>query len=104
MKGKSEHQSVYPKSQMRISLVVQSLRIPANAGDTGLTPGLGRLHTLRGNCAHVLQLPKPTHLESVLHSQRSHNEKSVHRDAEWRPLATARESWEAATKTQSSQN
>ena len=25
----------------------------ANAGDTGLIPGLGRFHMLRGNLAHV---------------------------------------------------
>lgn len=26
---------------------------PANAGDTGLIPGLGRFHMLQGNEAHV---------------------------------------------------
>ena len=31
----------------------------ANAGDTGLIPGSGRLHMLRGNRAHVPQLLSP---------------------------------------------
>ena len=26
---------------------------PANTGDTGLIPGLGRFHMLRGNCPHA---------------------------------------------------
>ena len=30
--------------------------LPANAGDTGLIPGLGRFHVLQGNWAHVPQL------------------------------------------------
>ena len=70
---------------------------PANAGDTGSSPGLGRSHMLRSNLAHapqllslrlepmshnyracVLQLLKPTHLEPVLRNKRSHhNEKPV---------------------------
>ena len=33
--------------------------LPANAGDTGLIPGRGRSHTLRGNQAGVPQLPSP---------------------------------------------
>ena len=43
---------------------------PANAGDTGMIPGLGRSHMLWGNShdywAGVLQLLKPAHLEPVL--------------------------------------
>ena len=30
--------------------------LPANAGDTGLIPGLGKFHRLRSHQAHVLQL------------------------------------------------
>ena len=38
------------KSKDRTSLVVQWLRIPpANAGDTGSVPGVGRLHVLQDN-------------------------------------------------------
>ena len=45
------------------SLVVQWLRIrlPANAGDMGLIPGLGRFHMVWGNLAHAPQLLKPVH-------------------------------------------
>ena len=66
---------------------------PANAGDMGLSPGLGRSHipiphtaeqlspcaTTTALLAREPQLLKPMHLESVLHNKRSHcNEKSVH--------------------------
>ena len=66
---------------------------PANAGDTGLTPGPGRAHMPQSYWAHVpqllkpawrnywacmLQLLKPTHLEPVLRNKRSHsNEKPM---------------------------
>ena len=61
---------------------------PANAGDTGSSPGPGRFHMPRSNWArapqllslcsraHAPQLLKPAHLEPVLHNNRSHpNEK-----------------------------
>ena len=64
---------------------------PANAGDTGSSPGTGRSHMPRSNQArapqllslssraHVPQLLKPACLEPVLHSKRSHcNEKPAH--------------------------
>ena len=68
---------------------------PANAGDTGSSPGPGRSHMPRSNQAHAPQLLslrsrarepqllKPTHLEPVLCNKRSHrNEKPVHRNKE----------------------
>ena len=89
---------------------------PANAGDTGSSPGLGHSHVPRSKEAHAPQLLslrsrarepqllKPTCLEPVLCNKRSHrNEKPVHRNEEWPPLAATRESPRAATKTQSSQ-
>ena len=64
---------------------------PANAGDTGSSPGPGRSHMLQSNYAHAPQLLslrsrarepqllKPAHLEPVLHNKRSHgNEKPAH--------------------------
>ena len=33
-------------------------KLPANAGDTGLIPGLGGFHRLQSNYAHVPQLPR----------------------------------------------
>ena len=57
---------------------------PANAGDTGSSPGPGRSHMPRSNGAHAPQLLslrsgargpqllKPTHVEPELRSKRSH--------------------------------
>ena len=54
--------------------------------------------------AHAPQLLKPARLELVLRNKRGHrNEKPVHRNEEQPPLAAARESPRAATKTQHSQ-
>ena len=97
---------------------------PANAGDTGSSPGPGRSHMPRSNwvrepqllsprattteaCvlrARAPHLLKPSHLEPVLCNKRSHhNEKPAHCNEEWPPLATTRESPHTATKTQHSQ-
>ena len=64
---------------------------PANAGDTGSSPGLGRSHMPRSNQARVpqllslrsrareTQLLKPACLEPVLCNKRSHcSEKPAH--------------------------
>ena len=52
---------------------------PANAGDTGSSPGPGRSHMPWSNKAHEPQLPKPVRLEPVLRNKRSHhNEKPAH--------------------------
>ena len=68
---------------------------PANAGDTGSSPGLGRSHMLQSKKTHVSQLLslrsrarepqllKPMRLEPVLRNKRSHrNEKPMHRNEE----------------------
>jgi len=44
---------------------------PANAGNMGLIPGLGRFHMPRSNEAPVSQLLKPSCLEPVLHNKRT---------------------------------
>ena len=85
--------------------VVENL--PANAGDTGSSPGLGRSHMLRSNQACEPQLLSlrvwSTGLEPVLRNKRGHNsERPAHRDEEWPPLATTRESPRIETKTQHS--
>ena len=62
--------------------------LPANAGDTGSSPGLGRSH-----------MP-PARLEPVLRKRRGRDsERPVHRDEEWPPLATTGESPRTETKT-----
>ena len=68
--------------------------LPANAGDTGSIPGLGRSHVPQSNKARAQllslrsrackpQLLKPMCLEPVLRKKRSHrNEKPAHRNEE----------------------
>ena len=64
--------------------------LPANAGDMGSSPGLGRSHMPRGNWAREPQLlsPRattfePACLEPVLCNKRSHrDEKPAHRNEE----------------------
>ena len=52
--------------------------LPANAGDAGSIPDLGRFHILWGNLACLQQLLKLVYLKPVLHSKRSHcNEKPM---------------------------
>ena len=84
---------------------------PANAGNTGLNPGLGRSHMSQSNEAHApqlrghtLQLPRPWHLEPVLCNERGHlSEQPAHHGKE-QPLLAALESPSAATKTQHNSN
>ena len=45
---------------------------PANAGDTGSSPGPRRSHMPRSNKARAPQLPKPVRLEPGVHNKRSH--------------------------------
>ena len=77
--------------------------LPANAGDTGSSPGLGGSHTPRSNWAHEPQLLS-LRVEPVLRNKRSRDsERPAHRDEEWPPLATTRESPRTETKTQHNQ-
>ena len=56
---------------------------PANAGETGSSPGPGGSHMPRSNKAHAPQLLKPVCLEPMLRNKRSHcNEKPAHRNEE----------------------
>ena len=83
--------------------------LPANAGDTGSTPGLGRSHMPRGNeaqgpellslcsTAQELQLLQPQCPQPVLGNKRSHHNK------EEPLLAVTRGSTCPATETQCSQ-
>ena len=90
--------------------------LPANAGDTGSSPGPGGSHMPRSSWAREpqllslrprareSQLLKPACLEPLLRNNKGHrNEKSAHRSEERPPLAATRESPRAATKTQCSQ-
>ena len=86
--------------------VVENL--PANAEDTGSSPGLGRSHMPRSNWARepqllslrIWSLCSATREATVM---RGHgNERPAHRDEEWPPLAATRESPRTETKTQHS--
>ena len=48
-----------------------------SAWDMGLIPEPGRSRKLRGNYAHVPQLPKAVCLEPVLYNKRNHRSKSA---------------------------
>ena len=94
--------------------------LPANAGDMGSIPRLGRSHMLQSNKAHAPQLlslrsrahkpqllsPSATTTEAcmprarALQQEKPSQEKHVHHNKEQPPLATMRESPRAAMKTQ----
>ena len=80
--------------------VVENL--PANAGDTGPSPGLGRSHMPRSGWAREPQLLS-LRVWSLLRNKRGRDsERPTHRDEEWPPPATTRESPCTETKTQHS--
>ena len=80
--------------------MVESL--PADAGDTGSSPGLGRSHMPRSNWAREPQLLS-LRVRSLCSATRGHDgERPAHRDEEWPPLAATRESPRTETKTQHS--
>ena len=82
--------------------VVESL--PANAGDTGSSPGLGRSHMPRNDWAREPQLLS-LHVWSLCSAAREAATVRGPRTAmeEWPPLAATRESPSTETKTQHSQ-
>ena len=76
--------------------------LPANAGDTGSSPGLGRSHMLRSNWAHEPQLLS-LRVWSLCSATRGRDgERPAHHDEEWPPLAATRESPRTEMKTQHS--
>ena len=80
--------------------------LPANAGDTGSSSGLGRSHMPRSSWAREPQLLslRAWSLGSAAGGPRGgrDGERPVHRDEEWPPLAAARGSPRTETKTQHS--
>ena len=82
--------------------VVENL--PANAGDTGPSPGLGRSHMPRSSQAREPQLLSLRVWSLCSANKRGpDSERPAHHDEEWPPLATTRESPRTETKTQHSQ-
>ena len=82
--------------------VVENL--PANAGDTGSSPVLGRSHMPRSNWAREPQLLSPR-VWSLCSATREAAivKRPTHRNEEWPPLAATGESPRTETKTQHSQ-
>ena len=76
---------------------------PANAGDTGSSPGLGRSHMPWSGWAREPQLLS-LRVWSLCSATREAAivERPAHRDEEWPLLATTRESPRTETKTQHS--
>ena len=80
--------------------VVENL--PANAGDAGSSPGLGRSHMPQSNWAREPQLLS-LRVWSLCSAMRGRDsERPAHHDEEWPLLATTRESPHTETKTQHS--
>ena len=81
--------------------VVESL--PADAGDTGSSPGLGGSHMPLSNWAREPQLLSLRAWSLCSTARGRDSEMPTHRDEEWPPLAATRESPRTETKTQHSQ-
>ena len=77
---------------------------PANAGDMGSSPGLGRFPHAAERLSLCATTTEPARLEPVLRNKRGRDgERPAHRDEEWPPLSTTGESPHTETKTQHSQ-
>ena len=70
--------------------VVESL--PASAGDTGSSPGLGRSHMPRSNWPREPQLLSLRVWSLCSATRGRDSERPAHRDEEWPPLAATGES------------
>ena len=70
----------------------------------GFEPWSGKIPHAAGQLGPWATTTEPAHLEPVLRNKRGHDsERPAHRDEEWPPLATTRESPRTETKTQHSQ-
>ena len=69
----------------------------------GFEPWSGKIPHAAEQLAPWATITEPAHLEPVLHNKRGRDsERPAHRDEEWPPLATTRESPRTETKTQHS--
>ena len=66
--------------------------LPANAGDTGSSPGPGRSHMPRSKWAREQQLLSLRVWSLCSATRGRDSERPAHRDEEWPPLAATRES------------
>ena len=77
--------------------------LPANVGDMGSSPGLGRSHMPRSKWAREPQLLSLRVWSLCSATRGRDSERPAHRDEEWPPLAATRESPRTETKTQHTQ-
>ena len=77
--------------------MVESL--PANAGDTGSSPGLGGSYVPRSDWAREPQLLSLRVWSLCSATREANSEGPAHRDEEWPPLAIAGEGPRTETKT-----
>ena len=112
LKKYGQEMSLHLKWCPGTSLVAQWLRIRLPMQGTLVRSLLGEDPTCHGATKpvhhnywpHAPELLKPARLEPVVRNKRSHhNEKPVHHNEEWPPLAATRESPRTATKTQHGQ-
>lgn len=96
--GCSHHGCFHVKAHRDLPASTEDKSLPADAGDTGPTPGPGRFHVQGSNQAQAPQLLslcfgirepqllQPLHLEPTLCSKKSHHkEKAVHHNEEQHP-------------------
>ena len=76
--------------------------LPANAGDAGLSPGLGGSRVPRSDWARGPQLLSLRVWSLCSATREANGERPAHRDEEWPPLAAAGESPRTETRTQHS--
>ena len=76
--------------------------LPANAGDTGSSPGLGGSHMPRSNWAREPQLLSLRVWSLCSATRGCDSERPMHCNEEWPPLATTREGPRTETRTQHS--
>ena len=92
------------RNEDRASLVVQWLRIRLPMQGSRVRALVWEDPTCHGATGPVSTTTEPAHLEPVLHNGRGRDsERPAHRDEDWPPLATTRESPCTETKTQHNQ-
>ena len=74
--------------------------LPADAGDTGSSPGLGRSHMPRSNWPREPQLLSLRVWSQCSATRGRDSQRPAHRDEEWPPLSATGESPRTETKTQ----
>ena len=101
----SHRKATFKNKLIGASLVAQWLRIRLPMHETRVRAPVWEDPTCRGATGPVNHTPnEPARLEPVLRNRRGRDsERPVHRDEEWPPLATTRESPRTETKTQHSQ-